>query len=282
MRPKSPEPKTEDELEPGELDKGDEEEDKEDQQRMEIEEELKYAITQAKEKELNLDKVERARQRIRQNNLIKKDWAAQRQSDLEARHQLNLNEQEDPTTAQGILTKDNGPRESLTESRPKVLTPGIPPDGSSGTPACCGHTGHQGSPTQTGPLTQREPDRDASTVRLREKAGITKDGEKIMVIGSPTPNSYGYGKAKTEDEWYHERNTYDRDWYGQAEDEWYHERNTYDRDWYGQAGTIDHRRYSTPYFLNDEREDEQLPRRHSRWNPPYRSSYPTSREGSRT
>ena len=38
MRSKSPEPKTEDELEPGELDKGDEEEDKEDQQRMEIEE----------------------------------------------------------------------------------------------------------------------------------------------------------------------------------------------------------------------------------------------------
>ena len=196
MRPKSPEPKTEDELEPGELDKGDEEEDKEDQQRMEIEEELKYAITQAKEKELDLNKVERARQRIRQNKLIKKDWAAQRQSDLEAQHQLNLNEQEDPKTAQGILMKDNGPRESLTKSRPKVLAPSIPPDGASGTPACCGNTGHQGSPTQTGPLTWREPDRDASTVRLREKAGITKDGEEIMVIGSPTSTPTDTGRPK--------------------------------------------------------------------------------------
>ena len=45
-------------------DNGDENEGKEDQQQMEIEEELKYAVTQAKERELNLDKVERARQRI--------------------------------------------------------------------------------------------------------------------------------------------------------------------------------------------------------------------------
>ena len=30
------------------------------------------------------------------------------------------------------------------------------------------------------------------------------------------PDFYGYGKTEAEDEWYHERNTEDRDWYGQA------------------------------------------------------------------
>ena len=99
-RSQSSETKVEDELEPGELDQEDGEGDKEDQQRMEIEEELKHAINQAKEKELDLDKVERARQIIRQNKLIKKDWAIQSQSDLEALQQLNLNGQEDPKMAQ--------------------------------------------------------------------------------------------------------------------------------------------------------------------------------------
>ena len=98
--------------------------------------------------------------------------------------------------AQGILMKDNGPRESLTKSRPKVLAPGILPDGASGTPACCGLTGHQGSPTQTGPLTWREPDHDTSIVRLRERAGITKEGEEIMVIGSPTLTPTDTGRPK--------------------------------------------------------------------------------------
>ena len=41
---------------------------------------------------------------------------------------------------------------------------------------------------------------------------------------------YGYGKTKTEDEWYQERN---------AEG----------RDWYGQTGKAEHRRYSTPHFF---------------------------------
>ena len=112
-RSSSPEQGTEGELKLTDHDNRDKKEDKEDQQQMEIEEELKYAVAQAKERELNLDKVERARQRIRENNWIKKNWAAQRQLDLEARRQLNLNEQEDSATGQELLTKNNGPQGNL-------------------------------------------------------------------------------------------------------------------------------------------------------------------------
>ena len=304
MRSQSPEPKIEGELEPGELDQEDEEGNKEDQQRMEIEEELKHAINQAKEKELDLDKVERARQRIRQNKLIKKDWVAQRQSDLEAQQQLNLNEQEDPKMAQGILMKDKGPKESLKKSRLKVLNPSILPDGASGIPACYGLTGPPGSPTQIGPPTWREPNHDALIVRLRERAGITKEGEEIMVIGSPTltPTDTERPKLKvngileelttteigtdtgkkngTMTKLAYERGWYgpaEEDWDGPAEEGWYHEDNTYDGDGYGSAGIRDHRRYSSPYSVNNERRDEQLPRKHPRWNPSARSHYPASR-----
>ena len=119
-----------------------------------------------------------------------------------------------------------------------------------------------------------------------------------MVIGSPTPTPTDTGRPKLKMSGIMKEipmteigmdklkrsgimkaDTYDRDWYRQAEEEWYQESNTYDRDWYGQARIIDHRRYSTPYFLNDERGDEQLPRRHSRWNPPYLIQLPDLKIG---
>ena len=115
---------------------------------------------------------------------------------MEAQCQLNLNEQEDSAAGQELLTKNNGPRENLNESRSKVLTPEIPLDGPSGTPACFGHTGRHNLPTQIGPPTRRKPDCDASPVKPREKAGITKDGEKVTVTRSPTRTSTDTGRPK--------------------------------------------------------------------------------------
>ena len=167
---------------------------------MEIKEGLKQATNKAKEKELDLDKVERARQRIRQNKSIKQDWAAQCQSKLETQQKLNLNGQEDSQMAQGILMKNHRAQDSLKKPGQEVLHQSILLNGTNGIPACYGLTGRQESPTQTGPPTWRELIHDASTVRSREETGVTKEEEEIRTIGFPTlnPPDTEEQKSKTE------------------------------------------------------------------------------------
>ena len=201
IRSRSPKQGTEDELKLTGHDRRDEKEEEEDQQQMEVEEDLKYAVAQAKERELNLDKVERAQQRLRENNQRKKNWAAQRQ--------LDLNEQEDSATGQELLTKNNGPQGNLSDSRPKVLAPETPQDGSNpagiqvrildgpiGTAGWIGRTGRHGLTTKTGPPIWRKPDPDVLPIKAREKTGTIRGGDMIPVTGHPPQNPTDTGRPR--------------------------------------------------------------------------------------